>query len=97
MSTDDEDNNNGGNVGSAFQPPTGNPPTITFGTRATLMYFQSVPTPKTATVSPYSNFINISTRDQKLLWRKMVKPSYDHILLDMNITNSRAIIDLFQD
>ncbi len=32
MSTDDKDNNNGGNVGGAFQPPTRNPPTVTFGT-----------------------------------------------------------------
>jgi hypothetical protein len=61
------------------------------------MYFQSVPTLKTATVSPYGNLLDISTRDQKLLWHKMVKPSDDHVLLDMNITNSRAIVDLFQD
>jgi hypothetical protein len=27
----------------------------------------------------------------------MVKPSEDHVLLDMNVTNSRAIINLFQD
>jgi hypothetical protein len=27
----------------------------------------------------------------------MVKPSDDHVLLDMNIINSRAIVDLFQD
>jgi hypothetical protein len=63
MSTNDKDNNDGGNVGIAFQPPTENPPTITFGTRATPMYFQTVPTPKTATVSPYGNFLDILTRD----------------------------------
>jgi hypothetical protein len=61
------------------------------------MYFQSVPTPKTTTVSPYGNFLDISTRDQKLLWREMVKPSNDHVLFDMNVTNSRAIVNLFQD
>ncbi len=27
----------------------------------------------------------------------MVKPSNDHVLLDMNVTNSRAIVNLFQD
>jgi hypothetical protein len=97
MSTDNEDYNNGGNIDSAFQPPTGNPPTVTFGTQATPMYFQSVPTPKTATISPYGNFLDILTMDQKLLWCKMVKPSNDHVLLDMNITNSRAIVNLFQD
>jgi hypothetical protein len=61
------------------------------------MYFQSIPTPKTATVSPYGNFLDISTRDQKLLWCKMVKPSNNHVFLDMNFTNSRVIVNLFQD
>ncbi len=46
------------------------------------MYFQYVPTPKTTTVIPYSNFLNISTKDQKLLSPKMVKPSDDHVLLN---------------
>jgi hypothetical protein len=27
----------------------------------------------------------------------MVKPSNDHVLFDMNVTSSRAIVDLFQD
>jgi hypothetical protein len=97
MSTGDKDNHNGSNIGGGFQPPPGNPSTIIFGTQATPKYFQSVPTPKTTSVSPYGNFLGILTRDQKLLWRKMVKPSDDHVLLDMNVTNRRAIVNLFQD
>jgi hypothetical protein len=60
------------------------------------MYFQSVPTPKTTTASPYGIFLGILTRDWKSLWCKMVEPSDDHVLLDMNINNSGAIVDLFQ-
>jgi hypothetical protein len=100
VSTDDKDNNNGSTVSNGsggFQPPPRNPPIVTFGTRANPMYFQSVPTPKTTTFSPYGNFLDILTRDQKLLWREMVKPSNYHVLLDMNVTNNRAIVNLFQD
>jgi hypothetical protein len=61
------------------------------------MFIQSVPTPKSSTVSPYGNFLDISSKDQKALWREMVKPADDHVLLDMNVTNSRAIVDLFHD
>jgi hypothetical protein len=64
---------------------------------ATTMFIQSVLTPKTTTVSPYGNFLDISSKEQKLLQREMIKPSNDYTLLDMTIANSRAIIDLFQD
>jgi hypothetical protein len=53
--------------------------------------------PRTTVTSPYGNFLNINSKDQKTLWRKMVKPSNDHVLLDMTVTNSKAIVDLFQD
>ena len=81
--------------GSSFQVPQGNPPT--FGTCATLMLFQSVPTPKTTTVSPRRNFLNILSKDQKSLWCKMVKPSDNRVLLHINVSNSKAIVNLFQD
>jgi hypothetical protein len=81
--------------GGGFQVSQGNAPT--FDTRATPMFFQSTPTTETTTVSPYGNLLDILTMDQKLLLCKMVKPYHDHILLDMNVTNSKAIVDLFQD
>ena len=81
--------------GCSFQVPQGNSPTV--GTLATPMFFQSVSTPKTTTITPYRNFLNILSTDQKLLWSEMVKDSNDHVLLDMNVTNSKAIVDLFQD
>jgi hypothetical protein len=56
-----------------------------------------MPSPKTTDMSPYGNFLEINSKDQKILWRKMVKPSNDHVLLDMTITNSKAIVDLFED
>ncbi len=65
------------------------------GSFATLMFIQSVPTPETTTVSPYGNFLDIFSNEQKLLWRKMIKPSNDHKLLDMTVASSRAIVDLF--
>jgi hypothetical protein len=71
-----------------FPTPQGNPPTVNLGSQATPMYFRTLPTPQTSTVF---------TKDQKLLWCKMVKPFDDHVLLDMNVTNSRAMVDLFQD
>ena len=61
------------------------------------MFIQSVPTPKSSTVSPYGNFLDIASKDQKTLWQEMVKPANNHVLLDMNVTNSRAIVNLFQD
>ncbi len=61
------------------------------------MYFKSVPTPKTTAVSPYGNFINVSSKDQKLLWREMVKSDANFVPLDMTVANSKAIIDLFAD
>jgi hypothetical protein len=63
----------------------------------TPMYFKSVPTPKTTAVSPYGNFIDVSSKEQKLLWREMVKPDADFVALDMTVTNSKAIINLFTD
>jgi hypothetical protein len=61
------------------------------------MFIQNVPTPKTTTISPYGNFLDISSKEQKLLWREMIKTSDNHTLVDLNVANSRAIIDLFQD
>jgi hypothetical protein len=48
-------------------------------------------------MSPYGNFLEINSKDQKMLWCQKVKPSSDHVLLNMTITNSKAIVDLFQD
>ena len=82
----------GGDVmtgGNAF--PSG------FGSVKTPMYFKSVPIPKTTAVSPYGNFIDVSSKEQKLLWREMVKPDADFVPLDMTVANSKAIIDLFTD
>jgi hypothetical protein len=80
----------GGFVGCA-PFPTG------FGSATTPMYFKSIPTPKTTAISPYGNFLDISSKEQKLLWREMVKPSADFVPLDMTVANSKAIIDLFTD
>ena len=59
------------------------------------MFIQNVPTPNTLTISPYGNFLDISSKEQKLLWREMIKLT-NHTLVDMNISNSRVIINLFQ-
>ena len=80
----------GGLGGRATFPPG-------FGSAATPMYFTSVPTPKTTAISPYGNFLDVSSKEQKLLWREMVKPSADFVLLEMTVANSKAIIDLFTD
>jgi hypothetical protein len=61
------------------------------------MFFRTMPSPKTTIMSPYGNFLEINSKDQKTLWRKMVKPSNDHVLLNMTVMNSKAIVDLFQD
>ena len=68
-----------------------------FGSVKTPMYFKSVPTPKPTAVSPYGNFIDVSSKEQKLLWHEMVKPDADFVALDMTVANSKAIIDLFTD
>ncbi len=81
-------------VEEGFSAPPGNPPGL--GTLATPMYFRTMPTLKTTTMSPYRNFLDINIKDQKMLWREMVKPSDVHVLLDMTIINSKAIVDLFQ-
>jgi hypothetical protein len=81
--------------GVAFQLHPGNPPGL--GTQATPMFFRTMPSPKTTIMSPYGNFLEINSKDQKTLWRKMVKPSDDHMVLDMTVMNSKAIVDLFQD
>ena len=75
--------------GTAFPPG--------FGSAQTPIYFKFVPTSKTTAVSPYGNFIDFSSKEQKLLWRKMVKPDADFVPLNMTVTNSKAIIDLFTD
>jgi hypothetical protein len=56
-----------------------------------------MPSPRTTVTSPYGNFLEINSKFQKMLWRKMDKPSNDHVLLDMTVTNGKAIVDLFQD
>jgi hypothetical protein len=81
--------------GGAFQLPPGNPTGL--GIQATPIFFRTMPSPKTTVTSPYKNFFEIDSKEQKTLWREMVKPSNDHVLLDMTITNSKAIDDLFQD
>jgi hypothetical protein len=53
--------------GGRFQVPHGNPLPPPFASITTPMFFQNVPTPKTTTVSPYGNFLDISFKDQKLL------------------------------
>jgi hypothetical protein len=63
----------------------------------TLMYFKSVPNPKTTAVSPYGNFIDVSSMDQKLLWREMVKSDADFVPLDITVAKCKVIIDLFTD
>ena len=89
------DTDNGTTGGSAMTRGTAFPPG--FGSARTLMYFKSVPTPKTTAVSPYGNFINFSSKEQKLLWREMVKLDANFVPLNMTVTNSKAIIDLFTD
>ena len=79
----------GGQAGTNFFP-------VGLGSQATPMFIQNIPTPKTVAVSPYGNFLDLSQKDSKL-WREMVKADDDHVSLDMNVTNSRAIVELFQD
>jgi hypothetical protein len=81
----------GGVATGGTVPPQG------LGSIKTPMYFKSVPTPKTTAVRPYGNFMDVSSKEQKNLWRKMVKPNADFVTLDMTVANSKAIIDLFTD
>ena len=82
----------GGGVATGVTvPPQG------LGSIKTPMYFKSVLTPKTTAVSPYGNFIDISSKEQKLLWREMVKSDANFVALNMTVANSKAIIDLFTD
>ena len=75
--------------GTAFPPG--------FGSAQTPIYFKFVPTSKTTAVSPYGNFIDFSSKEQKLLCCEMVKPNAGFVPLHMTVTNSKAIIDLFTD
>jgi hypothetical protein len=102
---DDELGDGGQAIGGSDPVPAGRAslyrapePFVQMGSVATSpMFIQSVPTPKSSTISPYGNFLDISSKDQKALWRKIVKPANNHVLLNMNVTNSKAIVDLFQD
>jgi hypothetical protein len=95
LGKDDADGGNGGSGGGATTNGTAFP--SGFGSIKTPMYFKSVPTPKTTAVSPYGNFLDVSSKEQKLLWCEMVKPDADFVPLEMTVTNSKAIIDLFTD
>ncbi len=66
-----------------------------FGCSIKTPYFKSFPTPKTTAISPHGNFIDVSSKDQKLLWHERVKSDADCVLLDMTVVNSKVIIDLF--
>jgi hypothetical protein len=95
LDDDADDGTAGGSGGSVTTG--GNAFSSGFGSVKTPMYFKFVPTPKTTAISPCGNFIDVSSQDQKLLWREMVKSDADFVLLDMTIANSKAIIDLFTD
>ena len=95
LGKDDADGGTGGYGGGMTTSGTTFP--SGFGSVKTPMYFKYVPTPKTTAVSPYGNFLNVSSKEQKLLLRKMVKPDADFVPLEMTVTNSKAIIDLITD
>jgi hypothetical protein len=58
--------------GVAFHLPPGKPPGL--GTQTTPMFFCTMPSPtRTAVTSPYGNFLEIDSKDQKMLRREMVK------------------------
>jgi len=95
LGEEDGDGGNGGSGGGATTSGTAFP--SRFGSVKTPMYFKSIPAPKTTAVSPYGNFLDVSSKEQKLLWCKMVKPDADFVPLEMTITNSKVIIDLFTD
>ena len=95
LGKEDANGGTGGSVGGVTKSGTAFP--SEFGSVKTPMYFKSVPTPKTTTVSPYGNLLDVSSKEQKLLWHKMVKPDADFVPLEMTVTNSKAIIDLITD
>lgn len=66
-------------------------------TRATPMYVQQIPTPRSTLISPYGNYYDLTQKSGKALWRDVVETEEDQVRLDMNVTNSKAIIELFQD
>ena len=95
LGEEDADGGTGGSGGGATTSGTAFP--LGFGSVKTPMFFKPALTSNTTTVSPYGNFLNVSSKAQKLLWREMVKPDADFVPLKMTITNSKAIIDLFTD
>ena len=46
-------------------------------------------------MTPYGNFLDLSKKDK--VFREMVCADDDHTALNMNVTNSKAIVELFQD
>ena len=89
----------GGGTGNGIGATGGTPGGVTFpaglGSYNTPMYIQNLPTPKTVSVTPYGNFLDLSKKDK--VFREMVRADDDHTALDMNVTNSKAIVKLFQD
>ena len=106
---DDDDTNNNGGGGAPIPVPgiTGGGGTPTVGgaqfpaglgsTHATPMCVQQIPTPKSVLTSPYGNYYDLTQKSGKALWRDVVSADDDQVRLDMNVTNSKAIIELFQD
>jgi len=95
LSDDADDGTAGGSGGGVMTG--GNAFSSGFGCSIKTPYFKSFPTPKTTAISPHGNFIDVSSKDQKLLWREMVKSDADFVPLDMTVAKSKAIIDLFTD
>jgi hypothetical protein len=93
LGNDTDDGTAGGSGGGVTTG--GNTFSSVFGSVKTPMYFKSVLTPKTTAVSPYGNFIDVSSKEQKLLMHELVKPDADFVPLNMTVANSKAIIDLF--
>ena len=107
--SDDDDSQSNGGGGVPVQVPgasggSGTPtvsaslfPAGLGSTRATPMFVQQIPTPKSVSISPYGNFSDLTQKSGKALWREVVMADDDQVRLDMNVTNSKAIIELFQD
>jgi len=55
------------------------------------------PKKSNVSVSPYDNFLDLSLKDMKYIWREMVKKDDDQEALDMTVTKSKAVVDFFQD
>ena len=89
----------GGGTGTGTGASGGTPGGVPFpaglGSFNTPMYIQNLPTPKTVSVTPYGNFLDLSKKDK--VFCEMVRADDDHTALDMNVTNSKAIVELFQD